>query len=129
MRTMRSILVAGMVLAFGGAAGAQVPAVAPGAAPEALPQPMTECLQRANMNWYQHGVSNTNALDECYVVGTEETRTAIGLLGKLQDNGSGTPAPSPWIEDHCEVRPGGYVCLAHGISVWFANAGPERGEP
>lgn len=115
-----------MVLALGFAivdlANAQTP-------PKALPPSMMECLLHQNMNWYRNHVSNTNALDDCYVIGAEDTAKAISILGKLQDGGSSASAPSPWIRDHCEPRGGGYVCLAHGISVWFPNDRPTGGAP
>jgi len=123
---MEKSLLAGMALALGCAIAGPAAAQAPSGT---LPRPMTQCLLHENMNWYRNGVSNTNALDDCYVIGTEETAKAIGILGKLQDNGGGTPAPSPWIKDHCEPQAGGYLCLAHGISVWFPNQQPQRGEP
>jgi hypothetical protein len=90
---------------------------------------MEQCLPQENINWYRHAVSNTNTLDDCYDIVIKETAQAISLLGRLEDNGSGTSAPSPWIKEHCDPRLGGYVCLAHGIGVWFPNQGPQRAVP
>jgi hypothetical protein len=123
---MKEVLLASMTLALGCAIAGSRHAQTPSGT---LPPPMKQCLLQENMNWYRHAVSNTNALDDCYVIGTKESAQAISLLGRLEDNGSDTPAPSPWIKDHCEPRPGGYVCLAHGISVWFPNQGPQRAVP
>jgi hypothetical protein len=123
---MKKALLAGLVLGLGCAIGGSVNAQAGSGT---LSQAMMQCLQRENANWYHKGVSNTHALDDCYVIGTEETAKAIALLGQLRDNGSGTPAPSPWIQDHCAPRAGGYVYAAHGINIWFRNQGPQQGIP
>jgi hypothetical protein len=123
---MKKILVTGVALAVGcaiaGLGRAQTPS-------GALPPATRQCLIHENVNWHRNGASNTNALDDCYVMGTKETAQAIGILGRLEDNGKETPVPSPWIKDHCETRPGGYVCVAHSISVWFPNQTPQRGVP
>jgi len=123
---MKIVLLTGVVLVLGCAIAAWGRAQTSSGT---LPPRMKQCLLHENLNWYRNAVSNTNALDDCYVIGAQETTQAIKLLGSLEDNGSGTPAPSPWIKDHCEPRPGGYMCLAHGISVWFPNQGPQRGLP
>ena len=123
---MKKALLAGVALGLGWAIGGSVKAQTRGGA---LSQATMQCLQRENATWYQKGVSNSYALDDCYVVGTEETAKAIAVLGKLRDNGSDTPAPSPWIQNHCEPRAGGYVCSAHGIYVCFQNQGPQQWIP
>jgi hypothetical protein len=123
---MRKPWLAGMALALGCAIASSANAQAPSGT---LPTSMMQCLLHENMNWYQNHISNTNALDDCYVIGADETAKAIRILGKLQDNGTDSAAASPWIRDHCEPRGGGYLCLAHGISVWFPNDRPTGGAP
>jgi hypothetical protein len=95
----------------------------------ALSQPMRQCLLQESINWYRHAASNTNALDDCYVDGTQETAQPISVLGRLEDNGSGTPAPSPWIKTTASLGPAAMSASPTAISVRFPNQGPQRAVP